>query len=393
MLGSNEESRCIYCETPLAESGTLEHIWPQGLGGAACPDPWRSHEVCKRCNNKAGLWVDGPFLKGTLTYHEKRICNEAYIGEEVIDRAGYTYIGQEVGFPSSADEVCEFWLGPSGESCRFVHAKDDERWGTYGGGNPIERKSGDPGRIYLSLVDRGSVRAYIALASVFRSFPKARVHSLTRLSGLPTNLRDRLILDDERSAIEIEEIEWIRNTAPPELELRAVISTNFEQRFLGKLALGVGANLLSPAYLSTPYAASLRDLFHTGKGSLVRGAGYTQMKSKIAFGLEKTWTLTIWAKSELALIVTSPSGKNMSIVIAPEDSLTDDIRQQFGQGQSWVIVPIRSFCSGAIAFPDLVAHKIGNSKLRALDKLAEWQSEADDLLGSEQIESVSDDQP
>ncbi|WP_269060316.1 HNH endonuclease [Citromicrobium bathyomarinum] len=386
MVAVKDGTCCIYCDEPLEGGGSLEHIWPQGLGGAACPDPWRSNDVCRKCNSKAGLWVDGPFLKGSFTFHEKRISNEAFIGNSVIDRAGYTYMGQERSFPCSPEELSEFWLGPSGETCRFVHADDGERWATYAGGNPMDRKKRDPGRVYLSLVDRGQVRALMALASVCRTFPKARVHCLTQLTGLPPKLADRLIRGVERSKIEDREIEWIRNDAPQEVQVRATISTNFEQRFLGKLALGVGANLLGRAHLSTSYAASLRDLFHTGKGNEVRGAGYWQEGLAVPLGLEGAWTLSLWAIGDLALFVTSPSGKNMMIVVAPADSITDDLRNRFGDGQSWVIVPIRRFCSEPIALPDLIAHSLNGLPVPQLGRLSEWRSEAEQLWAAEETE-------
>ncbi len=45
------------------------------------------------------------------------------------------------------DEVCEMWLGPCGVHYYHIHKKDDPRWDTFAGGDPIARGR-DPGRVY-----------------------------------------------------------------------------------------------------------------------------------------------------------------------------------------------------------------------------------------------------
>jgi hypothetical protein len=56
---------CIYCgEEKNPYEFSDEHIWPDALGGDDLPDFWRTDDVCQKCNNLSGLYVDGAFVKG-----------------------------------------------------------------------------------------------------------------------------------------------------------------------------------------------------------------------------------------------------------------------------------------------------------------------------------------
>jgi hypothetical protein len=56
---------CIYCgEEKNTDEFSAEHIWPDALGGDDLPDFWRTDDVCQKCNNLSGLYVDGAFVKG-----------------------------------------------------------------------------------------------------------------------------------------------------------------------------------------------------------------------------------------------------------------------------------------------------------------------------------------
>lgn len=55
---------CLYCGYPHAtEQATLEHAIPQSLGGAHAPDRLKLRNVCKKCNNDLGAFVDASFAK------------------------------------------------------------------------------------------------------------------------------------------------------------------------------------------------------------------------------------------------------------------------------------------------------------------------------------------
>jgi hypothetical protein len=74
---------CIYCELDKPdELFDLEHIWPCALGGNALPDLWRTDDACKKCNNTAGLFVDGSFIKSWLGSAERWVGARQYISPD-----------------------------------------------------------------------------------------------------------------------------------------------------------------------------------------------------------------------------------------------------------------------------------------------------------------------
>lgn len=73
--------RCIYCfQCKLVGEFSLEHIWPDALGGSLCDDLFKTKEVCAKCNNICGLFVDGAFIKTWFVQTE--IANQ---GSEFLD--------------------------------------------------------------------------------------------------------------------------------------------------------------------------------------------------------------------------------------------------------------------------------------------------------------------
>ncbi|MBN2479347.1 MAG: HNH endonuclease, partial [Parachlamydiales bacterium] len=57
-------SKCIYCNQEKEEKEfSLEHIFPDSLGGSFANDLFKTRQVCKRCNSLSGLYVDSAFVK------------------------------------------------------------------------------------------------------------------------------------------------------------------------------------------------------------------------------------------------------------------------------------------------------------------------------------------
>lgn len=72
--------KCIYCGFDKPESEfTLEHILPRDIGGAACPDLFKTRRVCGRCNSLSGLFIDGAFLKSWFTKNNQSINAHRYV--------------------------------------------------------------------------------------------------------------------------------------------------------------------------------------------------------------------------------------------------------------------------------------------------------------------------
>jgi len=82
--------RCIYCDRDKDDSEfTDEHIWPDGLGGDYLPkDVWRTDDVCGKCNNLSGLYVDGGFIKGWAGTAERFTGANEYLKRPSPRRSG-----------------------------------------------------------------------------------------------------------------------------------------------------------------------------------------------------------------------------------------------------------------------------------------------------------------
>lgn len=62
---------CIFCNTEKPENDfSLEHIFPQSLGGAQASDLFKTRHVCQRCNSIMGLFVDAPLVKNYFSQND-----------------------------------------------------------------------------------------------------------------------------------------------------------------------------------------------------------------------------------------------------------------------------------------------------------------------------------
>jgi len=62
---------CIFCNIEKPESEfSLEHIFPQSLGGAQASDLFKTRRACQRCNSIMGLFVDAPLVKNFFSQND-----------------------------------------------------------------------------------------------------------------------------------------------------------------------------------------------------------------------------------------------------------------------------------------------------------------------------------
>ena len=55
---------CLYCSSDKSASeSSLEHAVPQFMGGDFAPAQFMLRNVCKTCNSRRGLFVDGSYAK------------------------------------------------------------------------------------------------------------------------------------------------------------------------------------------------------------------------------------------------------------------------------------------------------------------------------------------
>jgi hypothetical protein len=181
--------KCLYCtqEKNIEEEFSLEHIFPVALGGSIFSDLFKTRDVCKRCNNITGLFIDGMFIKNFFTQNDKA---ESYLNYLDFDKPAalpLQYMGILNNCPIDTDEVCEHWLGPHGGIIYHIRKNADSRYDSMIGGNPINNKR-DGGTAYI-FAHRDNYWNLVLLKSCQNYFENARKIYCTKIS-YPENLQD-----------------------------------------------------------------------------------------------------------------------------------------------------------------------------------------------------------
>lgn len=385
--GLDMSFRCIYCAGLSKDDHfSLEHIWPRALGGSFCPALFQTNDVCRTCNSRIGQWVDGAFLKNWFIHAEIGLSAQRYLDPERPGAVPLVYMGFDENVPVAESEVCERWLGPSGEHIYHIHSRDDERWATFAGGDFIRRKSGDFGRAYIFLTSLSQYWSLTALISFSDHFSHAKRRCLTHIVGLPTEFKILQFDEGEITPDERREIAWIMNRPDGSTLAKLPMRVDFSDRFLAKLALGFAHNICGQKTDISPYSEQLRALLWTRdpgsrEGLSVRGSGFwdggldekvTQIASR-----RGAWTLHLSVLGQaLGYTLWTPAGRSMSMMVSDDPSRwQDSVLRNYKDGAVYFIVPQRRRCLGPVSIIDLVASHLGRRHHPSLAELASMESE------------------
>lgn len=251
---------CLYCgcEKPEIEE-SLEHAIPQFMGGDVAPQQYMLRNVCKKCNNDLGMFVDASYAKSWFVTN----------GLSIAARRLYTGLADPPlplvcmglskidGLILSKEQVAEHWVGPSGETIVWLRA-DDKRIHGYTGGNPSDKRN-KSSTAYLCMTSQDLTRWRMGVASFRRMFRHRKVRKVlcTDLVGpngcvlLPGF--DVRTADDEINAKTIMAV-----TKSGSITGQLAIQMNFDHRFIAKMVLGVGYSLFGEPYIGTEIAKEAR---------------------------------------------------------------------------------------------------------------------------------------
>jgi hypothetical protein len=368
---------CIACGEPKP-TFSQEHLVPEAMGGKLCSDMFKTRRVCRGCNSTLGLFVDRPFLKNWFVMNDAATAGLQFA--DLDDAKSWTplsFMGLVEVAGLAQALACELWLGPSGELAYHVHRADDPRWDSMAGGNPIRRKA-DPGRVHLMLTHGDSRRAALFIRSARHAFGKAVLHpgnfSVSDPAAFPS-------LANSADANAVAELSAIKSAAVRrEAASKMSIEIGFEQRFMAKLALGLGFNLLGEPYLDTAWAARCRAALWErdpdkragllaatsffDEGSEIRGAA-----SHIA--LDGVYTFAVLALGAcLALILTLPSGRTIAAQISDEPVLwAGPSLADCAWGRVFYLAPQVNFFHGPSSMPAVLQHKRRGPRIEELARL------------------------
>jgi hypothetical protein len=382
------EKTCIYCDQePTADNPlTLEHIWPEALGGEYLPDIFQSDRVCRQCNSTCGLFVDGAFIKSPFGAIERSTGGSDYIDFSPKSKSivPLHYIGRADDLPRKLGDVVEVWLGPCGTNIlHFWSDQSKNDWTTYAGGRPARQKRED--RVYVSLCTANNTWIAITLRSILSHFRKARVFAMNfTINGVDAHRFEQPPLNHPDFIEDLAGVEAFQSAAKKgnSVRGRVVVDINFERRWLCKIALGVGQKLLGDEYLKTSYRLALKEVLwrkdpEVDDSTLLRGAGYWSEKRDLeVLKWPGAWVISIISANDgLSLNITTPSGKSMTIVICDDLSLICIGRKIAIFENIYLAIPSLGVGIGPLTLEEYVLHKSGNRRLPALTKVEERRVE------------------
>lgn len=369
--------RCSYCfQTKPASEFSDEHIWPDALGGDPVGGPWRTDKVCGRCNSLSGQFVDGEFIKSWFVSHERAESALDFLDPAKPDKAvlPLTYMGPFSDPALKSDEVAEFWLGPCGAHIVHIRPKDEPHWDVYAGGRPAKKK-GEWGSAFLTLTSQERLWIIASVLSFHKHFRHAErsVVNMSTPKGFSPPFRPVDPADGEQAR----RLDVARR-AQDGVHVHVNVRRDLGTRFLAKLALGVGREVLGETFLDTRYADILRQALwerslERRQALPVRGLGY--LASREDMGLRMlhwpgAWVLAVLKDAEtLSLHITSPSGKPMTVLVSDDVPIVGALQATSEDSEVFIALPALGQALGPVSISDYLAHKLGaveHAELRAL---------------------------
>ncbi|MGI9250063.1 MAG: HNH endonuclease [Pseudohongiellaceae bacterium] len=360
--------KCIYCGKTNVNF-SHEHIWPAALGGDFLSEHWKTDDVCQKCNNLAGLFVDGAFIRGFFGTAERAHDGLQYLSPTNVERAiSLHYMGTVENVTTTPGEVADYWTCV-GANILHLRAKNGKNlstnWGAYVGGDLMRSsRTSHAGRVLVSFTSEEPYWINIALNSIKQQFPKAEIFvTNANLDEKETRFQEMILNSDDSQVMD--QFTKILDSGE-HVKCKSMIDPHADYRFLIKLALGVGYKHFGPNFLSTPYAKKLRKgIWEQDRKKLkalqILGTGYLQGGSNddIIEGLRWPggWQLVLLDHcNRLSLMVITPSGQKMVIQVTDECEFLDNFKEKYQTGCFWLTVPAVKRAVGPISYADFLAH-------------------------------------
>lgn len=378
LLTSSMTRACIYCDIEKDDTEfSLEHVIPQFLGGAYASDKFKTRDVCKKCNNDLGLFVDAAFEKSWVVSNWLRQTAFAVFDPEKPTALPLLCMGNSSFTPPgmAEDEVCEFWLGPLGEQVYWIRPKDENLY-WYVGGNPRTIKQ-YKSTAYFFFSERSIKQPQITwftFRDAFSDRKKVKKIMCTEVQGENPSDIGFSTPDD----IDIERINFFKlstTVISGEMNNRIQINVRFDHRFMAKLALGVGYCLFGKKALDSEYGKELRkglwyqEPIPSQSGDLdlvpgIRGAtplGHEQDATYKSLVSERHAVSLIIMPSKEGVAVNLSIGKELSwtVMCASYEGLEKSDLECLREGE--VILLYKHLQKGlSLSLPEYLAYKLGH---------------------------------
>ena len=367
----NEIKTCLYCnkEKGISEFSE-EHVIPQAIGGNLSPtNPFKTSDVCRRCNNTCGSFVDAAFIKNWFTQFS--------ISEVALKRTGFS---QKAVFPLNylgpapelefEGQVCELWLGPTGDLIYHFHKPYPEvkNMPIIVGPAPVVREESDAGFAFIFVAASNSEW----WVPVLRSFASQFIKSECYLGNGPCPGKPFLDVPERLLGLQAK----LSEMRSEEHHAQLVLSLGYETRFLAKVALGIGHLFLDKAFSASEAADLLRSMLwatttEERENIPVRGRGAFSLNNHPLAQVFK------WSYGHVVALIPSPAGICLYLSIYDQPTGAFLISKEKAhwkpsipeEGVVYLISPVLCKFIGPLSIPSFIAHRNGEQSSVALKAL------------------------
>ncbi len=254
------ETNCAYCNRTSEEQAAAgekykpseEHILPESIIGRLKDNPLVLNNVCAYCNNVAGMFFDAPAVRSWLIH--MKIAHHAADFANIAEGAilPLKYMGILKGI-IDGERICDFWMGPTGDRIYHFHQPYPEIEGLPAmvGAHPSFKKTVDKGYAFIFVRSNNPAWHRTILASFVHAFQGSELYlgngkrPHNTFSEIPNNLRSV-----HEALLKYNGVEHSCDNT---------LSIDAENRFLAKVALGVGCKFLGPSFSQSKMAQTLRE--------------------------------------------------------------------------------------------------------------------------------------
>ncbi|TGM04716.1 HNH endonuclease [Leptospira yasudae] len=367
---------CLYCGKEKDDSEfSAEHAIPQKVGGNIKPvNPFLIRNVCRRCNSISGLFIDGPFIRSWQINNSISTNSLSYAKIEDGPILPNLYLG-EIKELKYQDKICEFWLGPSGDSIFHFHRP-------YPTEESVPPIVGEPPNISDDLIDKGFIFVYVRASNpvwhptIVRSV-KSQFKEAEKYLG-NGNPRPEGIFKPIPAELSDLYAQITPMVGKPQI-VEGRVGIYFADRFIAKLALAFGYIICGEKFISSNSSVNLRR-FIWERNREVRDSLQIPMKN-FNYGPDDRPELFSWKgghsifiinlRDQLVLYVSFYGSHPFSIRITNDEEDWKDRITNFGI--FYLIAPGHQRAIGPLSIFEYIAHTLGtgyqNSEMTKLDAM------------------------
>ncbi|UZA68687.1 HNH endonuclease [Pseudomonas viridiflava] len=377
--------KCIICNKEKEKDEfSLEHILPQSLGGALCPDEFKTRRVCRPCNSIMGLFVDAQLTKGVLGQNGLATAALHYFDPDNLRVIPLQYLGHVTNLLLDEQFTCELWLGTIGGLVYHRRRKSDSKFDFFAGGNPINLKKFG-GEAYIFTQHQDEFWNMMFLVSAREKFKNSKL-----ISG-NVNLPADPDFFSPTTNYEKKFLAQLQSKQGKEHDVTFKILHGFEQRFLCKFALAYGHNRLGEEFIESSYALKLRNALWE-KNSNMRASLGISFNERVWVDDDETWSHLAWPGIHTIAIV--PEADKLLAVIylfgtqLITITLSDDPifwRGKITSSEVHVICQTLNQHAGPFLLENFVAHRLGGEQIPELLEIDYKEFDVADLPSFDEL--------